>query len=175
MPLGTSVGERWQRGRFEGPYLRDDLLDAGVLVETLETSAVWSRLHETREAVRAALIDALPGARPVVMCHVSHLYRHGASLYFTVLARQSESDPIGQWQRAKQAASAAIVATGATITHHHAVGTDHRDHLPAEIGPLGVEVLRAVKGVLDPAGVMNPGKLVPGTDGAVPAAPSPGG
>ena len=166
--LGTSTGERWEHGRFEGPYLRDDLLDAGVLVETLETSAVWSRLHETREAVRAALTDALPGARPVVMCHVSHLYRHGASLYFTVLARQSESDPVGQWQRAKDAACAAIVATGATITHHHAVGTDHRDHLPAEIGPLGVEVLRAVKGVLDPAGVMNPGKLVPAdlpTDG----------
>jgi alkyldihydroxyacetonephosphate synthase len=161
LPLGTGVGERWRHGRFDGPYLRDDLLDAGVLVETLETSAVWSRLHETREAVRTALVDALPGARPLVMCHVSHLYRHGASLYFTVLARQSTSDPVGQWQRAKDAASAAIVASGATITHHHAVGTDHRDHLPAEVGDLGVEVLRAVKGVLDPAGVMNPGKLLP--------------
>ena len=161
MALGTSVGERWRHGRFDGPYLRDDLLDAGVLVETLETSALWSRLDETREAVRAALVGALPGARPLVMCHVSHLYRHGASLYFTVLARQSTSDPVGQWQRAKDAASAAILATGATITHHHAVGTDHRDHLTTEVGPLGVEVLRAVKGVLDPAGVMNPGKLVP--------------
>jgi alkyldihydroxyacetonephosphate synthase len=78
-----------------------------------------------------------------------------------VLARQSTTDPVGQWQRAKDAASAAIVACGATITHHHAVGTDHRAHLPAEVGELGVEVLRAVKGVLDPAGVMNPGKLVP--------------
>jgi alkyldihydroxyacetonephosphate synthase len=161
LPLGTGVGERWRHGRFDGPYLRDDLLDAGVLVETLETSAVWSRLHGTREAVRAALLDALPGARPLVMCHVSHLYPHGASLYFTVLARQSTSDPVGQWQRAKAAASAAIVASGATITHHHAVGTDHRDHLPAEVGPLGVEVLRAVKAVLDPAGVLNPGKLLP--------------
>lgn len=161
MLLGTGVGERWRAGRFEGPALRDDLLDAGVLVETLETSASWSRLDTTRQAVRDALAAALPGARPLVMCHVSHLYRHGASLYFTVLARQSTSDPVGQWQRAKQAASDAIVAAGATITHHHAVGTDHREHLPAEIGPLGVEVLRAVKGVLDPAGVMNPGKLIP--------------
>jgi alkyldihydroxyacetonephosphate synthase len=160
LPVGTSVGDRWEHGRFDGPYLRDDLLDAGVLVETLETSATWSGLQETREAVRAALTGALPGARPVVMCHVSHLYRHGASLYFTVLARQSEADPVGQWQRAKDAASAAIVASGATITHHHAVGTDHRAHLPAEVGDLGVAVLRAVKGVLDPAGVMNPGKLV---------------
>jgi alkyldihydroxyacetonephosphate synthase len=159
MPVGTSVGERWAHGRFDGPYLRDDLLDAGVLVETLETSASWSRLHETRDAVRAALHDALSTTPPVVLCHVSHLYRHGASLYFTVLARQDD-DAIAQWQRAKDAASAAIVACGATITHHHAVGTDHRTHLPAEIGGLGVEVLRAVKAVLDPAGVMNPGKLL---------------
>jgi alkyldihydroxyacetonephosphate synthase len=158
--VGTSVGDRWAHGRFEGPYLRDDLLDAGVLVETLETSATWSNLRATREAVRSALTASLPGARPLVMCHVSHLYRHGASLYFTVLARQSTTDPVGQWQRAKEAASDAIVASGATITHHHAVGTDHRDHLPAEIGTLGVAVLRAVKDVLDPTGVMNPGKLV---------------
>jgi alkyldihydroxyacetonephosphate synthase len=161
LPVGTGVGARWEHGRYDGPYLRDDLLDAGVLVETLETSALWSRLAVTHAAVRTALTAALPGARPVVMCHVSHLYPHGASLYFTVLARQSTSDPVGQWQRAKDAASAAIVAAGATITHHHAVGTDHRDHLPAEIGPLGVDVLRAVQAVLDPAGVMNPGKLVP--------------
>jgi alkyldihydroxyacetonephosphate synthase len=108
--------------------------------------------------VRAALLTALPGA--VVMCHVSHLYRHGASLYFTVLGAQSD-DPVGQWTRAKAAASAAIVASGATITHHHGVGTDHRAQLTDEVGALGVDVLRAVKAVLDPAGVLNPGKLIP--------------
>ncbi|MDP3712703.1 MAG: FAD-binding oxidoreductase [Mycobacteriales bacterium] len=163
--VGASVGERWAHGRFEGPYLRDDLLDAGVLVETLETSATWSRLAQTWDAVRAALTDSLSGSGtgpgPVVMCHVSHVYPHGASLYFTVLARQSDTDPVGQWQRAKDDACAAIVATGATITHHHAVGTDHRAHLVDEVGALGVEVLRAVKAVLDPAGVLNPGKLLP--------------
>ena len=160
-PVGTSVGERWRAGRFDGPYLRDDLLDTGVLVETLETSATWADLHRTRDAVRAALAAALPATPPVVMCHVSHLYRHGASLYFTVLARQDDGDAEGQWQRAKEAASAAIVQVGATITHHHAVGVDHRAQMPAEVGELGVEVLRAVKAVLDPAGVLNPGKLIP--------------
>lgn len=164
-PVGASVGDRWAHGRFDGPYLRDDLLDAGVLVETLETSATWTRLPETWAAVREALTTSLArtgtGPGPVVMCHVSHVYPHGASLYFTVLARQSDTDPVGQWQRAKDAACAALVATGATITHHHAVGTDHRAHLVDEVGPLGVEVLRAVKGVLDPAGVLNPGKLIP--------------
>jgi len=159
LSVGRSVGERWARGRYDGPYLRDDLLDAGVLVETLETSATWSRLDATWAAVRAAVAGALP--RAVVMCHVSHLYPQGASLYFTVLARQDRADPVGQWQRAKQAASAALVATGATITHHHAVGVDHRPWMTGEVGALGVEVLRAVKDVLDPVGVLNPGKLIP--------------
>jgi alkyldihydroxyacetonephosphate synthase len=156
--VGTSAGEKWKAGRYDGPYLRDDLLDAGVLVETLETSARWSDLTGTHEAVRAALLTALPGA--IVMCHVSHLYPHGASLYFTVLGRQ-DHDPVEQWQRAKAAAGDAIVRSGATITHHHAVGTDHRPWMTDEIGPLGVEVLRAVKAVLDPAGILNPGKLIP--------------
>ena len=156
--VGTSAGERWAHGRYDGPYLRDDLLDAGVLVETLETSARWSSLHATHAGVRAALSAALPGA--VVMCHVSHLYPQGASLYFTVLDRQA-ADPVAQWQQAKSAACDAIVASGATITHHHAVGTDHRDWMTAEVGPLGVEVLRAVKARLDPTGILNPGKLIP--------------
>ena len=156
--VGTSVGQRWEHGRYDGPYLREDLLDAGYLVETLETSATWSRLDTTRDAVRAALQSALP--RSLVLCHVSHLYAHGASLYFTVLAARSD-DAVEQWTRAKDAACAAIAATGATITHHHAVGTDHRDWMTEEVGALGVEVLRAVKATLDPAGILNPGKLIP--------------
>jgi alkyldihydroxyacetonephosphate synthase len=152
------AGTRWEHGRYAGPYLRDDLLDAGFLVETLETSTSWSSLLTTWTAVRSALVEALGSC--VVMCHVSHLYTQGASLYFTVLGAQS-SDPAGQWQRAKEAASTALVATGATITHHHAVGTDHRPWMTDEIGPLGVAVLRAVKDVLDPVGVLNPGKLIP--------------
>jgi alkyldihydroxyacetonephosphate synthase len=156
--VGKSAAEKWKHGRYDGPYLRDDLLDAGVLVETLETSARWSSLTATHAAVRTALQSALPGA--IVMCHVSHLYPHGASLYFTVIGRQ-DADPVAQWQRAKQAAGDAIVASGATITHHHAVGTDHLPWMTDEIGPLGVEVLRAVKAVLDPTGILNPGKLIP--------------
>ena len=159
LELGESVGQKWLAGRYDGPYLREDLLDAGYLVETLETSATWSQLDATHAAVRTALESALP--RAVVMCHLSHLYAHGASLYFTVLAARSESDPVAQWQRAKDAACDAIVATGATITHHHAVGTDHRDRMTDEVGALGVQVLRAVKATLDPAGVLNPGKLIP--------------
>ncbi len=151
------AGARWEHGRYAGPYLRDDLMDAGFLVETLETSASWSSLLTVWSEVRAALESSL--GRCVVMCHVSHLYSQGASLYFTALAAATH-DPAEQWQRAKAAASDALVRTGATITHHHAVGTDHRPWMADEIGPLGVAVLRAVKDVLDPTGVLNPGKLL---------------
>jgi alkyldihydroxyacetonephosphate synthase len=93
------------------------------------------------------------------MCHISHAYETGASLYFTVLTARDEADPVGQWQRAKAAACEAIAGLG-TISHHHAVGVDHAPYLSAEIGALGVEVLRAAKSAVDPTGILNPGKLV---------------
>jgi alkyldihydroxyacetonephosphate synthase len=160
VPLGAAVGNAWRKGRFAGPTLRDDLLDAGVMVETLETAASWSALAGLHRAVRDAVTGALPEPA-VVMCHVSHVYPTGASLYFTVLARQRPGAEAAQWRAVKQAASAAIVAAGATISHHHAVGADHQPYLAAEIGDLGVDVLRAVKARLDPAGILNPGKLIP--------------
>ncbi|MBS1868484.1 MAG: FAD-binding oxidoreductase [Actinobacteria bacterium] len=160
--LGTPVGQAWEHGRFHAPYLRDELLAHGVLVETLETATTWDRLLELHDAVAAALEHALRerGTPPLVWCHVSHVYRAGASLYFTFVARQQEGTELEQWHAAKAAASDAIVAHGGTITHHHAVGRDHAPWLPGEVGPLGVELLRAAKATLDPAGIMNPGKLV---------------
>ena len=160
--LGRRPGEAWLRGRYAGPYLRDELLDRGLLVETLETAGSWSGLEALYEAIGGALRRSLTdaGTPPVVMCHVSHLYRSGASLYFTFLARQSDA-PLDQWRAAKSAASEAIVAAGGTITHHHAVGRDHAAWMAAEVGEVGLDLIRAAKGRLDPAGVMNPGKLLP--------------
>lgn len=83
----------------------------------------------------------------------------GRLALFTFLARQDPADPIGQWQRAKNAACDAIVATSSTITHHHAIGRDHARWLAAEDGETGIAALRAVKAELDPGGIMNPGKL----------------
>lgn len=163
VPLGSRPGARWRAGRFEGPYLRDALLDRGVLVETLETATGWSGLAALHAAVGGALRAAL-GARgtpPLVACHISHLYATGASLYFTALARQEPGAELEQWRAAKAAATEAIVARRATITHHHAVGRDHAPWLEREIGPTGLAALRAVKERLDPAGIMNPGKLLP--------------
>jgi alkyldihydroxyacetonephosphate synthase len=156
-PAGTRPGAAWARARFAGPHLRDDLLDRGLLVETLETAAPWERLLALREAVGAALTTTLAG--PAVGCHASHLYPTGASLYFTVLARR-DADGAAQWRRAKTAALDAILAAGGTITHHHAVGRDHAPWLGRELGSLGLGVLEAAKVRLDPAGVMNPGALL---------------
>ncbi|MFN2617356.1 MAG: FAD-binding oxidoreductase [Thermoleophilaceae bacterium] len=163
LSLGRRPGEAWARGRYAAPYLRDELLGRGVLVDTLETAGDWRRLPGLYAAISRALRDALEqrGTPPRVMCHVSHLYRSGASLYFTFMARQEAGAELEQWHAAKQAASQAIVAAGGTITHHHAVGRDHLPWLDGEVGPLGLEVLRSAKERLDPAGIMNPGKLLP--------------
>jgi alkyldihydroxyacetonephosphate synthase len=163
LPVGQGPGQAWARNRYFTPYLRDDMLGRGVMVETLETATQWSDLMGLHEAVASAIRSALAerGTPALVMCHVSHLYPSGASLYFTFLARQQQGEEIEQWKAAKQAAGAAIVAHGATITHHHAIGRDHLPWMEAEIGQRGVAALRAVKRELDPAGIMNPGKLLP--------------
>jgi alkyldihydroxyacetonephosphate synthase len=160
--LGVRPGRAWHRGRFEGPYLRDELLDLGYMVETLETAHTWTRLGELYRAVGGALAGALEGQGTpgLVFCHLSHAYRDGASLYFTFLARRRAGEEIEQWRAAKHAACDAIVDAGGTITHHHAVGRDHAPYMRAEVGELGLDALRAVKQRLDPAGVMNPGKLL---------------
>jgi alkyldihydroxyacetonephosphate synthase len=162
MAVGQSPGRAWVRGRYAAPYLRDELLDRGVLVETLETAATWSALPGLYAGVSDALRGALTadGDPALIMCHVSHLYRPGASLYFTFFTRAHPGAELEQWRRAKTAASDAILAAGGTITHHHAIGHDHVPWLAREVGETGVSALRALKDQLDPAGVMNPGKLI---------------
>lgn len=140
------------------------MLTRGVYVETLETAATWGQMAQTYRSVRQAILDALGdrGAGAYVQTHISHVYSDGASLYFTFLSGLEE-DGLAQNARVKTAASEAIVAAGATITHHHAVGMDHVPYLGAEIGSLGIEVLAGIKDTLDPEGIMNPGKLIPFT------------
>jgi alkyldihydroxyacetonephosphate synthase len=163
LSLGRRPGESWLRSRYHGPYLRDALLGRGVMVETLETATSWTRLRELHTAVAEALRGALAarGTPALVGAHVSHVYASGASLYFTWIARRELGAEIEQWRAAKSAAMEAIVAHGGTITHHHAVGRDHVPWITAEVGETGVAALRALKERLDPAGIMNPGKLLP--------------
>jgi alkyldihydroxyacetonephosphate synthase len=111
------------------------------------------------DALRSAL--EARGTPGLVMCHVSHLYRSGASLYFSFFARQEPGAELEQWQAVKSAACDAIIGHGGTITHHHAIGRDHAPWMTQEVGELGVAAIAAVKERLDPAGIMNPGKLLP--------------
>lgn len=161
--LGQGPGRAWLQGRFATPYLRDELLDRGVMAETLETATTWSRLHRLYDAVGDALRETLSarGATPLVMCHVSHLYPSGASLYFTFFARQEEGSRLDDWWAAKSAACDAILSNGGTLTHHHGVGRDHAFWMGDEVDELGVDVLKGAKVRLDPDGIMNPGKLLP--------------
>jgi alkyldihydroxyacetonephosphate synthase len=161
--VGGSPGRAWLASRFSAPYLRDEMLTHGVMVETLETATRWSNLETLHARVCAAIEESLRtlGTPGLAMCHVSHLYETGASLYFTFLARQSEAGELEQWRAVKTAASTAIVEGGGTITHHHAVGRDHARWMEREISPEAVRALRALKAELDPAGIMNPGKLLP--------------
>ncbi|HWB70111.1 MAG TPA: FAD-linked oxidase C-terminal domain-containing protein, partial [Solirubrobacterales bacterium] len=153
----------WEHGRFAGPYLRDTLMEMGAMVETLETSHTWTSLAGLHRAVGEAIEGSLAaqGTPGLVFCHLSHAYADGASLYFTFIARARHEAALEQWREVKRAASEAIVAAGGTITHHHAVGRDHAPYMEPEIGALGIEALSAIKDRLDPAGIMNPGKLLP--------------
>jgi alkyldihydroxyacetonephosphate synthase len=161
--LGQSAGRSWEHGRFQGPYLRDTLMGMGAMVETLETSHTWSRLHELYEGVGGAIRAALEGQGTLglAFCHLSHAYADGASLYFTFISRARRGEEIEQWRAVKRGACEAIVAAGGTITHHHAVGRDHAPYMAAEVGDTGLEALRAIKERLDPSGIMNPEKVLP--------------
>ncbi|MBM3470033.1 MAG: FAD-binding oxidoreductase [Armatimonadetes bacterium] len=162
-PLGSGPARAWYRERFELPYLRDELLDAGIMVDTLETAAPWDRLLPLHARVADALRDALTsfGTPPLVLCHLSHAYPTGASLYFTFMAHQAPGREMEQWQAAKRAATDAIMAGGGTLSHHHGIGTVHQAWMHEEHGKDGLQMVRAIKTALDPDGIMNPGKMVP--------------
>jgi len=160
--LGPGPAHRWHSERFEMPYLRDSLLDHGILVDTVETAASWSRLPGVYEAGRKALQEALwaSSGAGLVLCHASHVYADGVSLYFTFLGRQREGAELAQWEGVKAAVTRAFVDAGGALSHHHGIGADHAPYLGRMIGEDGLVVLHALKRELDPEGIMNPGKLI---------------
>lgn len=160
--LGHGIGAKWYESRFELPYLRDTLMDRGVLVDTLETSATWANFEAVYEATKHALESAIraDGLDPLVFCHLSHPYHVGASLYFTFAAQQLEGHEIEQWARYKRAATEAIVGAGGALSHHHSIGLDHAPWAPAVLGDEGLRMLRGLKATVDPDGLMNPGKII---------------
>ena len=152
----------WRAGHYAMPYLRDDLMDRGVGVDTVETATRWTNVACLHEAVRTAATEHAEreGYRCLVLGHTSHSYAEGACLYFTFVFPRDQGNELDQWRRLKKAVSNAIVEHGGTISHHHGVGRDHRPWLPREKGTIGMETIRAAKNRLDPDGILNPGKLV---------------
>ncbi len=160
--LGEGPGRRWLADRFRHPYLRDALLDLGWGTETLETAAPWSALPRLYEAVRAAVAGGLPNEEVPILCHISHMYRDGASLYFTFFFRcpKDPEETVERWATLKRAATSALVGAGGTISHHHGVGSWHAPWVSQEVGEAGVRVLAAAARELDPQGILNPHVLL---------------
>lgn len=162
--IGGSAGELWYRDRFETPYLRDTLLDHAVMIDTLETATTWNNLDAVYKGVKEALKKGVLGFNhstpPLVLCHISHSYTDGASLYFTFMARQVAGAEAEQWQAVKVSAMDAILSLGAAVSHHHGIGRDHAHWAQLQHGKLFTEAFVAVKKTFDPEGILNPGKFL---------------
>jgi alkyldihydroxyacetonephosphate synthase len=161
---GSSFGPRWLASRFSAPYLRNSLWERGYAVDTVETATDWTRLDATRRAVESVLRSGLADLGEVVFpfTHLSHVYPGGSSIYTTYLFRTA-ADPaetLRRWTLLKEGVSRTVVEHGATISHQHGVGVDHRPFLEPEKGPLGLDLIRRMTTELDPDRILNPGKLV---------------
>jgi alkyldihydroxyacetonephosphate synthase len=160
---GGDAVSSWREAFLGAPYLRDTLVAMGVLSETFETAITWERFPSFHARVSAAATEALRevcGEDGHVFCRFTHVYPDGPAPYFTVLAPAIRGEEVEQWQAIKRAVSGAIEAEGGTITHHHAVGRDHRPWYDAQRPEPFAEALRGAKRAVDPAGVMNPGVLL---------------
>jgi alkyldihydroxyacetonephosphate synthase len=157
-PRGESEGA-WRDAFLRAPYLRDTLVAAGILAETFESAITWDRLPSFVGEVRKRT-EATLGGEGRVTCRITHAYPDGAAPYFTVLAPARRGAELEQWDEVKQVASEAIAAAGGTITHHHAIGRDHRPWYDRQRPGPFAEALRAAKAAVDPAGLLNPGVLV---------------
>ena len=163
--LGPSSGKSFESTKYDFPHIRDFLMDRAITSDVSETSTVWSNIvplyRATTTALSAAILES--GVKPWVGCHISHTYHCGASLYLTFACRQQHGQEMQQYLHAKRAVQQSFMDHGATLSHHHAVGTEHLPWLTADISPVGVMAIAAIKGGLDPGNVMNPGRLRPST------------
>ncbi|MEF9900604.1 MAG: FAD-binding oxidoreductase [Pseudomonas sp.] len=161
---GTLLGNKWAQNRFRFPYLRENLWNAGYVVDTLETATDWSNVDNLLNRIESSLRDGLAaeGERVHVFTHLSHVYGEGSSIYTTYVFRPAEDYPatLARWQALKHAASQVIVENNGTISHQHGVGRDHAPYLLREKGELVLDTLQALSRHFDPAGRLNPGTLL---------------
>jgi alkyldihydroxyacetonephosphate synthase len=159
---GSDVVGSWREAFLQAPYLRDSLIALGVLSETFETATTWDRFEafhaSVSERVSAAIDDVCGTGR--LSCRFTHVYPDGPAPYFTILAPSRRGEELGQWDRIKRAASDAVIDGGGTITHHHAVGRDHRPWYDRQRPEQFARALAGAKAAVDPRGALNPGVLV---------------
>jgi alkyldihydroxyacetonephosphate synthase len=164
-----SAAETWRSAFLDAPYLRDSLVALGVISETFETAIIWDRFAEfhsrVSEAARRAVAEVCDApvegeGSPRVMCRFTHVYPTGPAPYYTVLAKARRGAEVEQWDEIKSAVSEAIVSAGGTITHHHAIGRDHRPWYDLQRPDRFADALVAAKRAVDPEAVLNPGVLV---------------
>ncbi|MFH1138097.1 MAG: FAD-dependent oxidoreductase [Pseudomonadota bacterium] len=158
---GSGPARLWNQTRYTAPYLRDDLIGRGLFIETMETAAMWDRLPDLYRQARAAVSRSCEsqGIAGLCLTHLSHAYREGANLYFTVIAPQRPGREEEQWFDLKTAVTASFLEAGGALSHHHGVGRDHKPWLETYLGPGSVKALRAAKAQIDPWAVLNPGVL----------------
>jgi alkyldihydroxyacetonephosphate synthase len=161
--LGARAGKSFEATKYDFPYIRDFLLDRDATADVSETATVWSNIgplyRSTMDVLNASIAasDVLPWSG----CHISHTYQSGASVYFTFAFRQQPEREMEQYLRVKRAVQQSFIDHSATLSHHHAVGTEHLPWLAADISPLGVQAVAAIKRGIDPQNIMNPGRLQP--------------
>lgn len=158
--LGKKPGQEFSKTKYDFPYIRDFIMDRGVIADVSETSTCWANLIPLYRKAREAIVNAMGDQYSFCGCHISHTYHTGASLYFTFVCKETGAG-LEQYLRIKQAAEDAFLQFGGTLSHHHAVGYEHRPWIEQEISCTGIEAVKALKQGLDPKQIMNPGKIIP--------------
>ncbi len=161
--LGAEPGRSFAKVKFDFPHLRDYVMDRSIMADVSETATTWDNLRTLHESGLANVEQAIKdtGVDAWVGCHLSHSYRTGASLYFTFGCLQREGREIEQYLYVKKAAEDAFMKNGGTLSHHHAVGTEHLPWVEEDLSPTGLKAVKALKAGLDPNDIMNPGKIIP--------------
>ncbi len=164
VPIGEGPGKSFEKGKYDFPYLRDFIMDRGVVADVSETSVLWTGLLPLYQKTRFAIQQALREENLQVWCgcHISHTYHSGASLYFTFAFLSLSDNTLPLYDKVKQAAENSFMENGATVSHHHAIGYEHLPWLEADISRQGIEAIVGIKKAIDPKNIMNPGKIVSG-------------
>ncbi len=161
MVAQSVIGEKWAENRFKTPYLRDTFVEHGIYIDTMETLVHWKDVNKMHAALTNALkkSKAFNKEQGIFLAHISHIYANAACMYFTLLTPMHRNSEIEQWTEIKELVTNTIVQNNGSVSHHHSVGVDHKKWYLKTADPVAINVLRSIKKIIDPNGILNPGKL----------------